>query len=142
MALKYKLSPISDEVGIVDATQFSTILTIPIFIDDVHCTGEESNLFGCFYTTLHSCNHLQDIAIICHRKLPRTYPVIKNHLYVFLAASECEVDNGGCDHFCTDTIESYFCSCYPGYTLQPDKHTCLGTWASNIGHFRLHVHFP
>ena len=42
------------------------------------------------------------------------------------AASQCDIDNGGCDHFCNETIESYTCSCYPGYTLQEDEHTCVG----------------
>ena len=36
------------------------------------------------------------------------------------------MDNGGCDHYCTETIQSYICSCYPGYTLDTDQHTCIG----------------
>lgn len=43
-----------------------------------------------------------------------------------LAASECDVNNGGCEHNCTETVASYTCSCYPGYTLQEDEHTCIG----------------
>ena len=42
------------------------------------------------------------------------------------AASECEMNNAGCDHYCTETLYSYTCSCYPGYTLQQDGHTCIG----------------
>ena len=42
------------------------------------------------------------------------------------AASQCEVDNGGCAHFCTETIDSYTCSCYPGYTVDTDEHNCTG----------------
>ena len=42
------------------------------------------------------------------------------------AAKECDINNGGCDHYCTDTIDGYFCSCYTGYTLLSDQHTCIG----------------
>ena len=57
----------------------------------------------------------------------------------FVAASECEMDNGGCNHVCTETIYSYTCSCYPGYTLQRDGHTCLGN-SENITKYFLHSH--
>ncbi|XP_041433100.1 low-density lipoprotein receptor-related protein 2 isoform X2 [Xenopus laevis] len=30
----------------------------------------------------------------------------------------------GCDHNCTDTQTSFFCSCRPGYRLMSDKRTC------------------
>ena len=39
---------------------------------------------------------------------------------------ECATNNGGCDHYCTNTIGSFVCSCYPGYTLDGDGRTCLG----------------
>ncbi|KAG1675003.1 von Willebrand factor C and EGF domain-containing protein [Nymphon striatum] len=29
-----------------------------------------------------------------------------------------------CDHICVNTPGSYSCSCYLGYSLQPDKHSC------------------
>ena len=40
--------------------------------------------------------------------------------------NECTTNNGGCDHYCTNTIGSFFCSCYPGYTLDGDGRTCQG----------------
>ena len=40
------------------------------------------------------------------------------------------MDNGGCDHYCTETIQSYICSCYPGYTLDTDHHMCVGKSSS------------
>ncbi|XP_052581109.1 low-density lipoprotein receptor-related protein 2 isoform X1 [Peromyscus californicus insignis] len=30
-----------------------------------------------------------------------------------------------CDHNCTDTITSFYCSCLPGYKLMSDKRTCV-----------------
>ena len=38
------------------------------------------------------------------------------------------MDNAGCEHYCTETLYSYECSCYPGYTLQQDGHTCVGNF--------------
>ncbi|XP_039274370.2 uncharacterized protein LOC120348319 [Styela clava] len=43
--------------------------------------------------------------------------------------NECE-DNeglGACQHMCTNTDGSFFCSCSPGYTLQDDMLTCEDT---------------
>ena len=39
---------------------------------------------------------------------------------------ECATNNGGCEHYCTNTIGSFVCSCYTGYTLDGDGRTCLG----------------
>ena len=38
----------------------------PIFIDEVQCSGFESNLFGCDFSKTHMCTHSQDVGIICH----------------------------------------------------------------------------
>jgi hypothetical protein len=40
---------------------------------------------------------------------------------------ECIVTPGLCHHTCTDTCESYKCSCDSGYVLQDDQRTCQGT---------------
>ena len=47
-------------------------------------------------------------------------------IFPILATSECDVGNGGCDHYCTETIDSYTCSCYEGYQLEADGHNCTG----------------
>ena len=36
---------------------------------------------------------------------------------VFIDIDECISDNGGCDHNCTNTDGSYYCSCNDGYSL-------------------------
>ena len=43
---------------------------------------------------------------------------------------ECQSSNGGCTHNCNNTIGSYYCSCYEGYELSSDNHTCIGKIAS------------
>lgn len=37
---------------------------------------------------------------------------------------ECINDNGGCDHFCENTLESYKCSCREDYTLGDNGKSC------------------
>ena len=39
---------------------------------------------------------------------------------------ECAVNNGGCDHICTNVPGSFYCSCRSGYNLQSDRRTCRG----------------
>lgn len=42
-----------------------------------------------------------------------------------IEANECDVNNGGCDHTCTDTKDSFYCSCDASYTLAADQKTCI-----------------
>ena len=50
-------------------------------------------------------------------------------LYTFLTLTdiqECNNNNGNCDHNCTNTEGSYYCTCEDGYEQQDDGHTCKG----------------
>ena len=40
--------------------------------------------------------------------------------------NECEFNNGGCDHYCANTVGSFVCSCYHGHQLAGNGQTCLG----------------
>ena len=43
--------------------------------------------------------------------------------------NECAMDMDNCDHICNNTHcteGKYACSCYEGYVLGSDGHTCLG----------------
>ena len=44
--------------------------------------------------------------------------------------NECEVNNGGCSHDCTNTLGSYSCSCAHGYVLvsRDDLGHCEGLY--------------
>jgi sugar lactone lactonase YvrE len=49
---------------------------------------------------------------------------------------ECALNKGGCQQFCQNTVGSFYCGCYPGYTLNSDKTTCTalpGCGPSNGG---------
>ncbi|XP_071945661.1 scavenger receptor cysteine-rich domain-containing protein DMBT1-like [Antedon mediterranea] len=37
-----------------------------IILDDVACTGSESNIFDCTSITRHNCGHHEDASVICH----------------------------------------------------------------------------
>jgi deleted-in-malignant-brain-tumors protein 1 len=36
-----------------------------ILMDDVYCTGEEWDLWGCSYTSDHNCGHTEDVGVTC-----------------------------------------------------------------------------
>jgi hypothetical protein len=44
----------------------------------------------------------------------------------FIDIDECELDNGGCDQDCTNTLGSFFCNCSEGYLLIENGFTCDG----------------
>ena len=43
-----------------------------------------------------------------------------------LEIDECLTNNGGCEHNCTNTDGSFFCSCDSGYELDSDMANCSG----------------
>ncbi len=45
---------------------------------------------------------------------------------------ECQTENGGCDHNCTDLPSTYACSCLEGYSLDSDDRTCNGTGGGHV----------
>ena len=51
----------------VDPAQYGTT-TLPILLDDVKCSGDESNLLSCPQLPInstHNCKHSEDVAIQC-----------------------------------------------------------------------------
>jgi len=48
--------------------------------------------------------------------------------YAVADMNECNIDNGGCDHECCNTIGSYVCKCRPGFQLDTDGRNCIGMY--------------
>ena len=57
-------------------------------------------------------------------------------LYYKKDVNECDKQNGGCDHNCSNTEGSFECSCYIGYKLDDDRKSCLGTY--HVHHTMIH----
>ena len=55
---------------------------------------------------------------------------------------ECGEDIDNCSQNCSDTLGSYKCICYDGYTLDSDEHTCNGLCVYRLFHLKLHISFP
>lgn len=57
----------------VFATAFTKLTSqVPIFLDELNCDGHESLLLECDRFSpigLHSCDHSQDVGIICQCKV-------------------------------------------------------------------------
>ena len=47
------------------------------------------------------------------------------YIYPFKDINECDTDNNGCGHFCSNSPGSYQCSCQDGFTLEDDD-SCTG----------------
>ena len=62
----------SDGVDVVEGSQFGGESSGPIFLDLLHCTGDEESLSECgMYTEpgIHMCGHQHDVGVICYRKM-------------------------------------------------------------------------
>ena len=77
---------------------------------DKPCYG---NFISCSYK---SYNHIQ-----CTQH--NIYCLLSSHILTDI--QECAINNGGCEHTCTNTAGSFSCSCNSGYVLQPDGKRCL-----------------
>lgn len=52
--------------------------------------------------------------------------------FLNLDYNECYYNNGGCEQNCHNTVGSYYCSCYSGYS-QSGSH-CVGKWLGGVAH--------
>ena len=70
-----------------------------------------------------------DMSYLVMEKLVMVYNkivLIKNINFKNIDVNECGTNNGGCQQQCTNTVGSYSCSCYTGYTLNSNGKTCTG----------------
>ena len=56
------------------------------------------------------------------------FMIISLEDYVMITPSidvnECALENGGCEHKCTNRAGSYSCGCNQGFRLQTDSKSC------------------
>lgn len=62
----------------------------------------------------------------CESDWFRQIPPGLYHVLLLLAdVNECSIENGKCDHECSNSVGSYHCACQDGYKLS-SHHRCLG----------------
>ncbi len=54
---------------------------------------------------------------------------------IYSDINECQESTSGCSQECSNIVGSYVCSCYAGYRLTSDRHSCIGTMNS-IGMYK------
>uniref|UniRef100_A0A673WTQ5 Signal peptide, CUB and EGF-like domain-containing protein 2 n=1 Tax=Salmo trutta TaxID=8032 RepID=A0A673WTQ5_SALTR len=88
----------------------------------------------------HTCIHRSDgewtsvcvcVVCVCVCGLCVNNPYCPAHFTVAPSSGNCNIDecqeafnNGGCDHFCKNTVGSFECSCQKGHKLLTDERTC------------------
>ncbi|XP_058483384.1 vitamin K-dependent protein C [Solea solea] len=93
----------------------------------VYTDGNQCNSNMCVHG---SCVDLyQAFACRCHHGYEGRYC---NHV---VTATNCSVDNGGCDHECVDSKDggTRSCSCVSGYKLHDNSRNCLPKGPSSCG---------
>ena len=56
------------------------------------------------------------------------YPTNFVYTLLCLDTNECNENNGGCEHICNNTAESFECLCIHGYVLGIDGKSCSGKY--------------
>ena len=59
----------SDGVEVVEGSRFGGESSGPIFLDQLHCTGDEESLSECTEPGMHMCTHQHDVGVICQCKM-------------------------------------------------------------------------
>lgn len=101
----------------------------PIFLEGLFCSDNDEVIQECSRRVqsvgLTSCTHVEDVWIQCNGKQFSAVHVLLLHL-LSVDTNECDLENGGCEHFCTNFVGSYECNCLNGYYLAPNGHDCIG----------------
>ncbi len=104
----------------------------PIFLDQLICSNSDNNLLECSRGNallgLSRCNHTQDVWIECKGYYKTSVTLVVQIMVKFflsdLDTNECTFTNGGCEHYCTNTVGSFICSCLDGYWLDLNGKNC------------------
>ena len=98
----------------VQDSRFGTELSGPIFLDQLHCSGNEGKLLDCYHITqgMHMCNHQEDVGIICHREGLCLSISLYNHFII-------------CPSVCLSVCLSVYLSVYLSVCLSIYLSVCL-----------------
>ena len=113
----------------------------PIFVSQLTCLGTESSVLDCQKLAklgLVSCDHFRDVGVRCVgivASVGLLRCLTSVCIYLPVDVDECSTSNGGCVHNCTNIVGSYFCSCYHGYVLGSDGHTCDGKRGRGLSYY-------
>ena len=91
------------------------------------CSGSETRLVDCYMRSyyLRYCYSSYIAGVTCRgNDIECIYTI--HDVYHDLDINECQQGTSGCSQICTNTPGSYKCSCYAGYHLSNDSHTCIG----------------
>ena len=69
----------------------------------------------------------------CWCKISQSFLPTGSHQFINILHAdidECDINNGGCEHNCTNTIGSFVCSCNVGYNLTENGLNCTGMWST------------
>ena len=73
----------------------------------------------------------------CRGEIEDTSSIPQSFLFIS-DIDECAVDNGGCDHDCTNTPGSHICQCDAGYELH-DLQKCLREFEDRDSYLHVYV---
>lgn len=84
------------------------------------CTANKDGIVecSCYFEYMVDPNN----STACLKVLPYVDGV-KQYLLDY-NSDECKTNNGGCDHICKNTMESFICSCRDGYELGDNGKSC------------------
>ena len=107
---------------------------VPLFLSSLDCSATHQSL-------LHDCSHVKlglascdedfGLAVVkCFGEITKFSLKVSlrqfSNFVCFLDIDECAENTDNCSQNCSDTLGSYQCVCYDGYTLDSDQHTCNG----------------
>ena len=89
------------------------------------CSQNCTNTIGSYECSCYSGYQLAVDLMSCSGSKLHHFCVVMDLLFS-LDINECTLNIIGCSQNCTNTIGSYYCSCYLGYQLQADLLSCSG----------------
>lgn len=78
---------------------------------------------------MHTCYKVDHLHLSKHAQhCPVRYECVccLSYLSFFTDIDECQINNGGCNHFCRNMIGSFDCTCKKGFKLLTDERSCQG----------------